>query len=370
MNRYMTIFTALVIGTYLIALFSRAVPLHRLNTFRKPLPNPIGFLVPAVAFAVFSGLRNTLGDTEMYMLSYRMMDMDTMEPVPFMLSGGTFYNFLQYRLHMITDEPYMLIMVTAIFAVVPVIYILYKYAWPYELAIAFFVLTSYYTFSMNGIRQYAAAGMLLLGTKYLFSEKKIDFFKFLFFIFLAWLWHSSAIFMIPLYFIVRRRAWTPFTLLLLGGTVVLTLAFDTVLPAFLDVLEDTDYNIYAENGWFTSGVTGGSSILRVVILIVPLVMAFLARERMYALHGHKWEILVNLSIINLAFYILSLYNWIFARFAVYTGVYVIIMMSYLIQDGYSEEGQVSIFYPVSLALYCVYFYNVGYSVTTYASVFF
>ena len=370
MNKYMIVFTLIVIGSYLISYAARNTPIQRLNAFHRPIPNPFGFVIPAAAFTIFSGLRNTLGDTETYIYSYRLMDMDTMEPVRFTLSGGTFYNFLQYRIHLIDDDPYKLIMITAIFAVVPVVYILYKYAWPYELAIAMFVLTSYYTFSMNGIRQYAAAGMLLLGTKYLFSEKKIDFLKFMIFIFLAWLWHTSAIFMIPLYFIARRRAWTPFTTLLLGGTVLLTLVFDNILPAFLDALEDTDYSIYAENGWFTTGISSGSNIIRVAVLIVPLVGAYMLRDRMYAIHGRRWEILVNLSIVNLAFYIVSLYNWIFARFAVYTSVYAIIMMTYLIQDGFSDRGESNSVYPLSLALYSFYFYNVSYSVTGYGSVFF
>lgn len=370
MNRYMLIFTALVIGTFLTALLARSMPLQRRNPFGDPLPNPFGFVIPAVAFTLFSGLRDSIGDTFMYMYSYRLLDPAEMEPVPFQIDGGILYPFFQYHLRLRYDEPYTLLMVCAIFAIVPTIYILYKYSATYELAIALFVLTGYFSFSMNAMRQYAAAGIYLLGTKYLLSEKKSDFVKYLIIVLLAWLWHSSALILIPLYFVVRRRAWTPLTTLLLLGTVLLTLTFNSFLSSFLDVLEDTDFSIYAETDWFTSGQEEGSNIIRVFVLIIPLVMAYFARERMFELYGRKWEIMVNMSIINLAFYILSLYNWIFARLAVYTSIYTIIMMTYVIRDGYSQPGQNNVIYPVSLGMYSLYFYNIAYSITDYRSVFF
>ena len=83
-------------------------------------------------------------------------------------------------------------------------------------------------------------------------------------------------------------------------------------------------------------------------------------------YGRKWDILVNLAVINLAFYILSLYNWIFARFAIYTSIYVVIMMTYVIARS-MDRDRTKYLYPISLALYTFYFYNVQYSIIDYAS---
>ncbi|MGN0634734.1 MAG: EpsG family protein [Acutalibacteraceae bacterium] len=366
MSYYMIVFTVIVVGSFTIAYIARSIPMHRPGGMGQPLPNPIGFLLPAMAFGVFSGLRNNMGDTFYYIHSYRLLDPDTMEPIRFELSGGIMYPFIQYLCRLRSPDPYLLIMITALIAVVPTVYIIYKYSCPYELGIALFVLTSYYSFSMNGIRQYAAAGILILGTKYMMSEKNSDFFKYLIFVFIAWLFHTSALIMIPIYFIVRRRSWTPFTLLILLGTVVATAAFDSLLPSFLGMLEDTVYGTYAENGWFTEGQEGGSDIIRVAVLTIPLILAYISREKLSYLHGRKWDILVNLSVINLAFYILSLYNWIFARLAIYTSIYVIIMMTYVITEALSKEQSKTV-YLASLLLYSFYFYNVRYSVEPYAS---
>ena len=366
MSYYMVWFIALVIGSFLIAFFTRIMPRRRLNTFGEPIPNILGFVIPAAAFGIFSGLRINMGDTFFYVYSYQLMDIDNMEPVTFKFTGGVMYPLIQYWCRLRSENPYELIMITALFACIPVVYILYKYSAPYELGIALYVLTGYYTFSMNGIRQYAAAGILILGTKYLLSDKQTDFIKFLPFVISAWLFHSTALIMILIYFVVRRKAWTPLTIVFLLGTVFVTLIFNAILPSFLDVLEDTEYSRYVENGWFTEGTETGSNIIRVVVLLVPLVFAFLEREEFRARFGRKWDILVNLSIVNLAFYILSLYNWIFARFAIYTSIYVVIMMTYVIARGVNAE-KTRWLYPVSLLMYSFYFYNVRYSIESYES---
>lgn len=366
MSYYMVWFSVIVAGSFLIALFARMMPSRRLNTFGEPIPNPFGFVIPAAAFGIFSGLRNNMGDTFFYVYSYQLMDKETMDPIHFSFTGGIMYPLIQYWCRLRSDEPHQLIMVTALIACIPIVYIIYKYSFPYELGIALYVLTSYYTFSMNGIRQYAAAGVMILGTKYLLSDKKIDFLKYMIFVIGAWLFHSSALVMIPIYFAVRRKAWTAVTTLFLVGTSFITLIFNSILPAFLDVLEDTSFAHYAENGWFSEGVEQGSNFIRVLVLLVPLVFAYLEREHFRMQYGRKWDILVNLAIVNLAFYILSLYNWIFARFAIYTSIYVIIMMTYVITRG-SDREKAKWLYPVTLAMYAFYFYNVQYSITGYES---
>lgn len=366
MSYYMVWFIGIVVGCFVIAFVSRTMPMGRLNMFGEPVPNFMGFLIPAAAFGIFSGLRINMGDTFFYVYSYELLDEETMEPVNFSFHGGILYPLLQYWCRLRSDRPYELIMITALIACIPIVYIIYKYSCPFELGIALYVLTGYYTFSMNGIRQYAAAGILILGTRYMLSDKKTDFFKYLIFVLGAWLFHSSALIMILIYFVVRRRAWTPITIVFLLGTVFVTLIFNSILPTFLDILEDTSFGHYAENGWFTEGTEQGSNIIRVFVLIVPLVFAFLEREFFRMCYGRKWDILVNLAIVNLAFYILSLYNWIFARFAIYTSIYVIIMMTYVITHGENRQ-KAQWLYPMSLVMYAFYFSNVQYSIMGYRS---
>ena len=55
-NHYMVWFAAIVVGSFLIAFFARMMPMRRLNPLGEPLPNFLGFILPAAAFGIFSGL--------------------------------------------------------------------------------------------------------------------------------------------------------------------------------------------------------------------------------------------------------------------------------------------------------------------------
>lgn len=364
MTDYMLIFTVLVVFCYITAAASKAYA-KRPGVLGQPKPNIIGFIIPAVLFTAFSGLRNNLGDTTYYIHSYNLLDPDVMTDSPWNFEGGIMYNIIQHYCRLRSDDPTLLIVLTAIISCVPAIFIIYKYSESYELGIYLFVTTSYYSFSMNGIRQYMAAGILLLATKYLLSENGKDFYKYLIFVMLAWLFHSSALIMIPLYFIARRRAWSWLMLLMLVGTTMLTLMFDLFLPTFLDVLEKTDYSEYAHNEWFTSGAETGSNIIRVAVLFVPLILAYFQREHMYVL-GRYGDVMINMSFINLLFYIISLYNWIFARFAIYTSVFSILLITWLVALAFRQRDR-KVVYWSTIFLYAIYFYNVRYSIIYYAS---
>jgi len=172
--------------------------------------------------------------------------------------------------------------------------------------------------------------------------------------------------MIPVYFIVRRRAWTPLTVALLVGTVFLTLIFDSILPSFFKAIDETDFGHYTENGWFTSGSETGASFARVAVLLIPLAMAYISRRRLSEILGPPVDIVVNLSIMNLLFHILALYNWIFARFAIYTTIYVIILITWLVAHGSKKEDGQKLYWG-SIAMYSVYLYLLRYTITEYRS---
>ena len=118
--------------------------------------------------------------------------------------------------------------------------------------------------------------------------------------------------------------------------------FDMILPSFLSALEDTSLGHYSTDGWFTNGVETGSSFIRVVVALVPMIMAYFSQGKMRRL-GHIGDILVNLCCVHSALYIISMYNWIFARFAIYTSIYYIILMAWVVHNAVSKKDR---------ALYC------------------
>jgi transmembrane protein EpsG len=352
--------------SYMTAVFSVRYPMREKGGLGQLLPNPAGFAVPALLFTVFSGLRNNLGDTYYNMHSYNLLTDDM--PKPEIGSRDILYNYLIYILRQITDKPQLLIFIGAVLSCIPVIYILYRYSVAYELSIFLFVATSYYSFSFNGMRQYMAAGILILGTKYLFSQEKKAWIKFTLIVLLAAGLHSSALIMIPAYCIVRRKAWslTSFAVIIL--TAVATLVFDAFLPQFLNLVAQSDYSIYSDTGWFVNGEETGASFIRVIVVATPLFIAYLSKERIKQL-GKTGDILVNMAVLNFSFYLISLYNWIFARFAIYTSIYYILLLTWLIKNSFKKKDRYKV-YIACIVLYSLYFWAVRYSIVGYRSNFF
>lgn len=333
-----------------LAAACRRAPLRRPGGLGQPLPNPVALILPIIFFTVFVALRKTIGDTFYYMHSFNLMPDEN--PILIEHFFTSMFSFFQNIIRNMTDDPQWLIAFAAVFSIPVPLIILYRYCPRFEMAIFMFVAFGYLGGAMNGMRQYMGASIVLLATRYLFSEKKTDFIKYAVIILLAYCMHNSAIIMLPLYFVIRRRAWQVSSYLIVLGSAVGVVIFDAILPSFLSALEQTSYANYSENGWFTSGVEGGSSIIRVIFIVYPIVIAYLNKERLKML-GRIGDILVNIAFMNVAIYMISIYNWIFSRLAIYLMVYFIIFVIWVVNYAVKPRDR-SIYVFVTVVLYFLY----------------
>lgn len=359
-NAYLKLVWFFTFICWAIGMFCRRYPLKKLGGIGQPLPNPLCFIISVLAYVPFAGLRTNTGDTFFYIHDFELAEPDGI--ISYELKGGSLYSLLTEIVLETVDDYHYLVFVTAIITYIPVLYIIYKYSHPYELAIFLFVATGYFGLGMNGIRQYCATGILVLGTKYLFSTKKSAFIKYSAFVLLAWLFHTTALIMIPIFFFVRRKAWKPSSFMLIFLSAIAMSIFDMILPTFQKVLADTSHSAYS-GGWFEQ--EGGSSLLRVVVAMVPLALAYFSRNKMRNL-GHIGDILINLSCVNVAFYIISMYNWIFARFAIYVQVYYIILMAWVVYNGVQRKDR-TLYYALCIGMFYYYSTQLAYTFIDYRS---
>ena len=350
----------------MIAVAARSFPLRARGGLGQPLPNPIALILPIAFYVTFAGLRKTIGDTYFYMYSFKNMPDNNPLELQTILDGNMFA-FIQNIIRNQTDDPQVLIFVCSAIALIPALIIIYFYCTPIELGIFMFFTYGYLGGMMDGMRQYMAAAIVLLGTKYLFSIKRGSIFKYAVFVIIAYFMHSSALMMLAVYFVVRRKAWEKSSYVLLFGSVVLAMGFDKILPSFLGALEETSYSGYAENGWFTNGVEGGSSLFRPIVSAAPIVVAYLNKDRMKML-GHIGDILINMAFLNMAIYIVATYNWIFARLAIYLSIYYIIFTAWVVSYAVKPKdkavyvtGLVILFFLYSRVMaYQIYMYQSDY----------
>ncbi len=349
-----------------IAAACKRAPLRRPGGLGQPLPNPIAVILPIIFFTVFVALRKTIGDTYYYMHSFNLMSDNN--PVELELFFTGMFSFFQNIIRNMTDDPQWLIAFAAVFSIPVPLIILYKYCPRFEMAIFMFVAFSYLGGAMNGMRQYMATSIFLLATRYLFSEKKTDFIKYAVIVLLAYCMHNSAIVLLPLYFVVRRKAWQLSSYLMIVASAVGVIVFDALLPSFLGAIEQTSFSNYSQNGWFTSGTEGGSSLIRVLFIAYPVVIAYLNKEK-FKMLGRIGDILVNIAFIDIAIYVIAMYNWIFARFAIYFAVYFIIFTIWTVNYAVKPKDR-TLYVFVTIIAYFVYSRMDAYTISAYESDYF
>jgi transmembrane protein EpsG len=332
------LFTNLAIVSFL-SFFSRYFSKYDWLKSGTVKPNKLLALLVMACLVIVSGLRSNIGDTFFYKLTYKTnefywSDVSLKEDYGFII--------LQILLKKITNDPQLLLFITALITNVCIVIVLYKYARLFELAIYLYITTGAYIVSMNGIRQYLAASILFLGTIFIV---KGDWKKYFGIVILASSFHQTALILLPIYFIVRRKAWTNSTMIVLMIGIVFTAFFGQLSTLLFTMMEDTQYGVYSE---FEEG---GANIIRVIISGLPLILAYLKQDKLRTLWPHI-DIIVNMSIIGFVFMVISSQNWIFARFSIYFGLYNLLLIPWIVKlfDNKSQR----VFYYLVVVFYFLY----------------
>jgi transmembrane protein EpsG len=304
-------------------------------------PNKILIFGVLLSLVFVSGLRANIGDTFFYKHIYETNNL-TWEYVTSQKDIG--FGILQMFLKILSDDPQILIFTTALITNVLIILVLYKYAKQFELSIYVLITSGFFIVSMNGIRQCLAAAIVFAASKYLFEG---SWKRYMFVILLAATIHATTLMLIPIYFIVRRKAWTKTTFMLIVLGIIIVIGFNQFTEVLFAAIKDTQYGGYKD---FTEG---GANVIRVAVEGAPLFIAFLGREKLRRIMPNS-DYIVNLALLGFIFMIISTQNWIFARFALYFSLYQFILISWIVKL-FKEKSQRLIYFAI-LIFYLAYHY--------------
>ncbi|WP_025691361.1 EpsG family protein [Paenibacillus zanthoxyli] len=337
----MTVLWILLAFAYLFSLSARYFSTPDVSLPATVRPNRLLFLATAILFCIVSGLRKNIGDTEMYIHSY-LTDDFTWQYV--WTNDDIGFNIFQKILKMYTNDPQYMILITAVITNILIIMMLYKYARLFELGVYIYITSGAFIVSMNGIRQYLATSIVFAATKYLFEG---NWKKYIPVVLFASLFHQSALILIPIFFIVRRKAWTASTLLLLGVAVLIVFGYSQFSEVLFSAIKDTQYGVYQTLS------EGGANIVRVAFFGLPLVIAYLGRKKLSATFPDI-DIIVNMSLIGFVLMLVATQNWIFARLAIYFTLYQILLTAWMVK-AFRRKDQ-KLVYLVILIVYLIYFF--------------
>ncbi|MDR6121889.1 transmembrane protein EpsG [Bacillus sp. SLBN-46] len=321
--------------------FSRALVFNdTLVSFR---PNKLFALFTIISFILVSGLRNNIGDTPFYIHTYKITNF-TWELVKTQDDIG--FSILQMILKSYSDDPQILIFTTALITNTLIVLGLFKYSRLVELSIYVYITGGLFLVTMNGIRQCLATAIFFTATKYLIGG---NWFKYTLVVIFASFFHQSALILIPIYFLVRFRAWSKATLILLLFSVLIVLGFNQFSSILFSAIENSQYGVYSNFN------EGGANIIRVIVFAIPLVIAFFGRDKLREMYPES-DFIVNMSIIGLTFMIISTANWIFARFNIYFELYQIILISWVVKV-FRIKDQKLVYYAIVLCYFAYYYYE-------------
>lgn len=294
-----------------------------------------------------AGLRNNIGDTGAYRHLYKLVGKGLVAEGSFETGFMLFLSLL----NQLSSNPQLMVFVTALITNCLIIWTLRKYSSIFELQTYLYITSGYYLVTMNGIRQALVAAILFASTRFIIENK---FKHYLLITLIMTTFHSSALIMLPVYFIARQEAWSKKTMLMFLILPIAFLFFKPLMSIIFKTIEGSRYASY--EGAIMTGGEGGGNVFRVIIAAIPVVIAYFGRNKLKQAWAES-NVLVNMSLINLIIMLFSLFNWIFARFTFYFQLYNFILLPYLIKTIFDREEKQLIYYLLVLFYFAFFYYE-------------
>lgn len=236
--------------------------------------NRKSFWMPLIVLVFFASIRDlSVGtDTVVYTGNFvNKLDFSYFEFNEDIESG---YQLLEYSLLKFTDNYFWLLLVGSIIVVTSYLFIIKKFSVNYWFSIFLFMTLGIYTFFFNGLRQGIAMALFSLATPYLIERKILPYILICVF---AALFHNSALFMIPFYFLVNINIRIIYKVLITFATSLLSSSF---LISYL-AADNKRYEDYTKVSEEAGGLMtlGFYTVLGVFMYIVSY--RFRIREEMF-----------------------------------------------------------------------------------------
>ena len=282
-------------------------------------PNTWFVMFIVLSLTLVAGLRFVVGtDYSNYFYMYKQMawgeaTVDWSEPgLP----------VIMWTLSRFTKEPYLMFFITALACNLLSVYAMRAMAptQSFWLTMYLFICTHVYYASFNALRQALAIAIILMVAPYLFRKQ---FWPFAAGVLVAALFHTTALVMLPFYFIVHRPAWSPMMWVLIGTMLGVWALFEVLYNAAFSLLADTRFAGYTlENA-------RGVQPIRILVALAPVLLAFVFRKRLADIPNS--HVIVNLCVVGVLFMLLADKQLFLARMGMYFSCFLPLLLPMFIR---------------------------------------
>lgn len=310
---------------------------------------------PAILFfgvlIFFCGLRSGIADTGTYIQMFGGYP-DSIIGVEWSELGddkGFIVLSILYKQFVSTDFQGWLFLIALVSGIATMV-AFKKYSCDFGFTCFLFIATTTFTYFVNGMRQYICISILLLCTDWIIKRKTVPY---MILVLLISTIHGSALIFVPLYFLLNCKPWSSKMWICVVTSIVVGLGFDVLWPALGGALESTSYGNYTS---YISEEGVGVNGIRFLIVLVPVVLAFVGRHIVEQEGGQMIALCVNMTVLNACVYFVALFSsgMALGRLAAYFDIYNLLLLPWLVRNIFTERSSKLVLY-LCFVLYLAFF---------------
>ena len=267
----------------------------------------------SVALVALVGLRTYYNDTTTYLFGYQHLrefpeeyqNLDWLK-----IGSNPGFVFVQGILLQLNASDQTFLMVFSIFTVGTTLWFYHKYSCNLWLSILMFLSISGYAFHMAAIKQCTAMAFCLIATDRAINKKYI---MFVVLVLLGSLFHPYALMYLIVPFLFFRP-WSKATLFMIAIFAAVGFGMESLIGTLLNVTD-----MLGENYDATSFIGEGVNPFRLLVVSVPVFVAFFVKDQIGEKEEKDQYLIVNLAMLNAEIMFVALFgtaNY-FARLANY-----------------------------------------------------
>lgn len=320
----------------------------------------VNLFMAIVTFSViifFAGLRSGIADTYAYINMFNeypllaeakefITNPDAREP------GFRLFSVL-IKTYISQDYQPWLFIIASISGIC-IMYPLYKYSSNYGMSVFLFIASCQFTWLLNGMRQFLVAAILFACTPLILKKKPIPY---IIIVLILSTFHTSALIMIPSYFIISSEPWSKKTMIFVIA-IVLAILFTSQFTSLLDIaVQNSDY---ASSMKEFKDTDDGTNPIRILVESIPVIMAFLYREKIKDKLTPIIKISINMSLIASGLYIISKIvrsGVMLGRLPIYFSLYNLILLPFLIKYIFDKYEKRLMYFFMIIGYFAFFYYQ-------------
>lgn len=282
------------------------------------------YIIYGIILVIFIGLRKDLGgiDYEVYTEYFKGMtsifNMSNWN-YPDVFEVG--FKYFVAIIKTITENPYVMFSLVTILTVPVLLIINYKYCKYPFFTLSFYIYKTMLYTNFIAIRQSISLTIFLISIKYIFSG---DFKKYMILIFLATIFHSSAIVLLPLYLIRYVKLYKLGFLKVISIGILISVFSDLAVKMFLYIgnFINLSDNLLEKMRIYSQAIDSGINLHLVEIIILYFIFFWI-----YEINNNEEEVISSIFVLYVILIISFGKYLIFIRISMYFYFFIMILMS-------------------------------------------